>query len=69
MDDERIARIDALLSRPDAELRARLEPGRVGRLLAWLATRPADELEESDLSLSEDDRLELMAWALARWRP
>jgi hypothetical protein len=69
MDDERIARIDALLSRPDAELRARLEPGRVGRLLAWLVTRPDDELEGLGLELTEDDRLELMAWALARWRP
>ena len=69
MDDERIARIDALLSRPDAELRTRLEPGRVGRLLAWLVTRPDDELEGLGLELTEDDRLELMAWALARWRP
>ena len=69
MDDERLARIDALLSRPGAELRARLEPGRVGRLLAWLVTRPDDELEGLGLELTEDDRLELMAWALARWRP
>jgi hypothetical protein len=69
MDDERIARIDALLSRPDAELRTRLEPGRVGRLLAWLVTRPDDELEGLGLELTEDYRLALPRKPAARRRP
>ena len=67
--------IDALLGLSAAELRAelrgRLEPGRVGRALAWLVTRPDGELEEWGLSPSEDERLEMVAWVieLARRRP
>ena len=68
MDDDRIARIDALLSLSDAELRAelraRLEPTRVGRALAWLAVQPDRELEELGLSPSDDERLEMIAWTL-----
>jgi hypothetical protein len=71
MDDhDPYARLEELLSRPDAEVRARLEPGRVGRLLAWAVTRPDAELEALGLPASQDDRLEMIAWALAlrrRW--
>jgi hypothetical protein len=68
MDDERIARIDALLGLPDAELRARFEAGRVGRLLAWAVTRPDDELKEYGLPHDQDGRFEMLAWALALTR-
>jgi hypothetical protein len=73
MDDELIRRIDdrridELLGRSDAELRACLEPGRVGRLLAWAATRPDEELEELGFVPTEDERFELVAWALTLQR-
>ena len=65
MDDEWI---DALLGLSGAELRAelraRLEPGRVGRVLAWLVMQPGEVLEEWGLSPSEDERLEMVAWVL-----
>jgi hypothetical protein len=52
-------------------IRARLEPGRVGAVLAWAVVQPDDVLDEYGLPLSQDERFELAAWAigLARWRP
>ena len=43
----------------------------VAAVLAWYATRSAAELRRRGLALTEDDRLELVAWALAlvRRRP
>ena len=64
MDDELIARLDELLGLSDAELRAELAPGRIGRLLAWAVTRPDDELEGFGLPSDEDGRLEMVAWAM-----
>jgi hypothetical protein len=72
-DHDPFARLEELLHRPGAieEGLARLEPGRVGRLLAWAVTRPDAELEALGLAMTEDARLALAAWAigLARRRP
>jgi len=54
-----------------ARLRARLRPDRLGPALCWAVTRPDEELEAWGVELSDAERLELVAWALAlaRWRP
>jgi hypothetical protein len=60
------------IDRAMARLLARLEADRLGPALAWAATRSDAELAWWGMELSADDRLELVAWALAlsrRHRP
>jgi hypothetical protein len=61
-----LARLEEWLEQPGAieESLALLGPERLGPALAWLATRPDAELERWGVELTEDDRLELVAWTI-----
>jgi hypothetical protein len=69
--DDRGDEIDRAIDRLRARLLAGLDLDRLGPVLAWVVTQPDDELEDLGLPLSEDDRLEMIAWVLelARRRP